>query len=69
MNRAPSIQLLTNAVIAQYIHEISVRHRSRSPDAASGSDARPLGASKPSARPRRPLHLLEPGLATVARPD
>ena len=30
MSLSPSIELLTNGVIAQYIHEISVRHRPRS---------------------------------------
>jgi hypothetical protein len=40
--RRPSIRLISDAVVASYIHDISVRHRDRAP--ASG------------ARSRRPAH-------------
>lgn len=32
MSNSPSVELITNATVAQYIHEISVRHRPRGPE-------------------------------------
>ena len=40
--RRPSIRLISDAVVASYIHDISVRHRD--------------GVSASSARSRRPVH-------------
>jgi hypothetical protein len=68
MSRSPRIHLITNGVVAQYIHEISVRHRSRDPEAGTDLGARPRAGSALSARPRKPLKLLESGLATAVRP-
>lgn len=36
MSHPPSLQLITDAVVAQYIHEISGRHRVSEPEQASG---------------------------------
>lgn len=41
MTVSPSVQLITEATVAQYIHEISVRHRPRN------SDSRPWRAGQP----------------------
>ncbi len=68
MSPSPSAELLTNAVIAQYIHEISVRHRSREPDSGTGRDARPRARSAPSTQPRERLTMLDSRLATAGRP-
>ncbi len=51
MTARPSVQLITNAVEAEYIHEISVRHRSRDPESGAGGNAQPRPASVLSARP------------------
>jgi hypothetical protein len=51
MSLSPSIELLTNAVVAQYIHEISVRHRSRDPESGTGRDPQPPVATATAGRP------------------
>lgn len=68
MSPSPSIQLITNAVVAQYIHEISVRHRSRDPESGNDGDVESRAASALSTRPPKRLKLLESALATAGRP-
>jgi hypothetical protein len=55
MSISPSVQLITNATVAQYIHEISVRHRRRDPEwwARPGARARAEEATAASAGARR----------------
>ena len=69
MSLSPSIQLLTDAVIAQYIHEISARHRTRDPESGAGGDGRATATQAIGARPRRRLTLPASGLATAGQPD
>jgi hypothetical protein len=40
MSPSTSVQVMTNAVIAEYIHEISVRHRPRTPRTERRGDGR-----------------------------
>ena len=40
MNHTPSLQLITDAVVAQYIHDISERHRSTEPETDRPQDRR-----------------------------
>jgi hypothetical protein len=54
MSVSPSAQLITNATVAQYIHEISVRHRRRDPEwwARRGAGALADEATAASGVPR-----------------
>jgi hypothetical protein len=51
MSPSPSVQLITNATVAQYIHEISVRHRPRGPESPPSLPARTGGKKSASRRP------------------
>ena len=68
MSPSPNIELQTNAVVAQYIHEISVRHRRREPDSGTGRAARPRARSRISTQPRKRLKLMDSRLATAGQP-
>ena len=57
MTVSPSVQLMTNAVVAEYIHEISARHRPRDPEWQGGSAAATRPASALSARPSQPAEV------------
>jgi hypothetical protein len=60
MTVSPSAQLITDAVVAEYIHEISVRHRSREPASRTRREATQLQApASLGARARKSLKLLE----------
>jgi hypothetical protein len=45
MTRPPSLNLITEAVVAEYIHEISQRHR------VSGSETTPPHEMRPATAP------------------
>jgi hypothetical protein len=55
MTTSPSVTLITNATVAQYIHEISVRHRRQEPDwwSRRAARARADEAAARSAEARR----------------
>jgi hypothetical protein len=53
MSPSTSIQLMTDAVIAQYIHEISVRHRPRPARTAGGGGASAASSRRPRLSPKR----------------
>jgi hypothetical protein len=44
MSNTVSLQLITDAVVAEYIHEISERHRAPEPESTRPQDARSGGA-------------------------
>ena len=65
MSPSTSAQLMTEAVIAQYIHEISVRHRARPQRSARQADVRSghVGDGRRISAARRELTRLS-GLRT-----
>jgi hypothetical protein len=68
MTISPSAQLITNAVVAEYIHEISARHHSRDPEPGTVNDQSGQTATPLNSRPRQPLALRRGGLATGVQP-
>jgi len=70
MSSSLSIQSITDAAIAQYIHEISARHRSRSPEARPRRGAhRSSEAAASKRRTSRRLALVEAGLEAARGDD
>lgn len=65
MSNALSAQLIANATVAEYIHEISVRHRSRGPEAPRPASRRRRAARGPSAKGSKRLQPLDRGLSLV----
>lgn len=59
MTPSPRPQLIANATVAQYIHEISVRHRPRDQEARRWRSSRPGAREAAAHRARRRLTVLE----------
>jgi hypothetical protein len=59
MTLSPSVQLITDATVAQYIHEISVRHRPQSSDSQAWQAAQPRVDEVAAIRRRREREAAE----------
>ena len=65
MSRSPSIELITEATVAEYIHEISARHGRSDPESRRTGGRRSGPGEASVRRASRRLRLLEGGLRSL----